>query len=653
MDQCPSASLRLGLRLRGKRLVTRTVQQGRWAGPVGYRRKAVLVRLLLVGLLVGLLAVMSRPHRAHAQRGTIAPEAATGRVEKRLVAADRQMVVAANPLAADAGLEMLRAGGSAVDAAIAAQLVLNLVEPQSSGLGGGAFLLHWDRAKRELVSYDGRETAPAAAAADRFMVNGSPMPFGQAVGSGLSVGVPGTARLLEDTHKRHGRLPWARLFAPALKLAESGFAVSSRLHLLLWLMGADSFPAAGRAYFFDAGGAPHPVGYPLRNPAFAETLKDLRDGGADAFYNGTAARAIIDTVAAAVPRPGNMTAADLVGYRVIPRDVLCVPYRAYRICGMAPPSSGGIAVAQTLKLLEAFDLGRGPRASLNARAMHLIAEAEKLAFADRDRYIADPDQVAPPDGLLDDGYLGMRRALINEQAAMAKPAAGVPPVTATNPSKWPPKASKRAELFGDDATLESVGTSHISIIDANGDAVSMTTTIEAGFGSRLFAGGFLLNNELTDFSFRAVDEQGRDIANAIAPGKRPRSSMAPTLVFDEAGELKGVVGSPGGSRIIFYVVKALVGLIDWQLDPQTAAGLVNFGSRGGPLEVEFDPSLRREVGTQPWISPPSAWYAMRLRRFGHSISRDLMTSGLHLIWLQNGRMTGGADPRREGVARGD
>jgi gamma-glutamyltranspeptidase / glutathione hydrolase len=627
---------------------------GRKSGiKAGHRRKSALVRLILVGILVGLLAMMSRPHRAQAQRGTIAPEAATGREEKQLVTVDRQMVVAANPLAVDAGLTMLRAGGSAVDAAIATQLVLNLVEPQSSGLGGGAFLLHWNRSKRELASYDGRETAPAAATADRFMVNGSPMPFGQAVGSGLSVGVPGTARLLDEMHKRHGRLPWAQLFAPAVMLANNGFAVSNRLNLLLSLMGADAFSPAARAYFFDTSGTPHPVGHQLKNPAFAETLIALRDGGTDAFYNGPTARAIVDAVAAA-PRPGDLTADDLAGYQVVPREVLCVPYQTHQVCGMAPPSSGGIAVAQTLKLLEAFNLGRASKTLLNTRAMHLIAEAQKLAFADRDRYVADPDYVPPPVGLLDDTYLGIRRTLMNERTAMQKPAAGVPPPTASNPPKWPSgKPSKRAELFGDDATLESVGTSHISIVDARGNAVSMTTTIEAGFGSRLFAGGFLLNNEMTDFSFRSTDDQGRAIANAIAPGKRPRSSMAPTLVFDAAGELKAVVGSPGGSRIILFVVKALVAMIDWRLDPQTAAGLVNFGSRGGPFEVEFDPSLRRELAAQPWVSPPPTWYALHLRRFGHSISRDLMTSGLHLIWLQNGSITGGADPRREGVARGD
>jgi gamma-glutamyltranspeptidase / glutathione hydrolase len=610
------------------------------------------MRLLLIGLLIGLLALTSRPPAARAQRGTFAPEAATGRTEKRLATADRQMVVAANPLAVDAGLDMLRAGGSATDAAIATQLVLNLVEPQSSGLGGGAFVLHWDRSKRELLSYDGRETAPSAATADRFIVNGSPMPFGQAVGSGLSVGVPGTPRLLEEMHKRHGRLPWAKLFAPAIQLSEQGFAVSQRLHLLLWLMGADNFSPAARAYFFDGDGDPHAVGHILKNPAFATTLKALRDGGADAFYAGATAQAIIDAVAAA-PLRGDLQAADLANYKVIPRDTLCTPYRAYRICGMAPPSSGGLAVAQTLKLLEPFDLGRGPQARLNARAMHLIVEAEKLAFADRDRYVADPDHLLPPEGLMDAEYLGIRRTLMNEQAAMPKPAAGVPTVPPASPSSGQPKPLKRAALFGDDATLESVGTSHISIVDDGGNAVSMTSTIEAGFGSRLFAGGFLLNNEMTDFSFRSVDDQGRPIANAIAPGKRPRSSMAPSLVFDEAGELKAVLGSPGGSRIILYVVKALVGMIDWQLDPQTAAGLLNFGSRGGAAEVEFDPTLAREVGLQPWLSPPTTWYALRLRRFGHAISRDLMTSGLHIIWLQNGKMSGGADPRREGVARGD
>jgi gamma-glutamyltranspeptidase / glutathione hydrolase len=605
------------------------------------RRQGMVLRLLMIGVLAGLLALLSWPQTAQAQRGTIAPEVATGRFEKRLAVANRQMVVAAHPLAVEAGLAMLRADGSAADAAIAMQLVLNLVEPQSSGLGGGAFALHWDRTGRQLASYDGREMAPAAAWPDRFIVNGSPMPFGQAVASGLSVGVPGTARLLEDLHKRHGRLPWAQLFGPALKLAEDGFAVSARLHLLLSMMTADNFSLAARAYFFDAAGQPHPIGHRLRNPAFVETLKALRDGGADAFYNGKIAQLIVDAVAAA-PLPGDLTRADLAAYKVIAREPLCTSYRGYRICGMAPPSSGGMAVAQTLQLLEPFDLGRGPSAALNNRAMHLIVEAEKLAFADRDRYMADPDHVRLPDGLLDAAYLGQRRTLINEHAVMPRPVAGIP--------------RRGAVLFGDDTTIESVGTSHLSIVDARGNAVSMTTTIEAGFGSRLFAGGFLLNNEMTDFSFVAMDAEGRPVANAIQPGKRPRSSMAPTLVFDETGELKAVLGSPGGSRIINYVVKALVSLIDWRLDPQAAAGLLNFGGRGAIAEVEFDPVVGAAVRPamfRRWNSRPSTWYGRRLALIGHKVSTDLMTSGLHVVWLEDGKLLGGADPRREGVASGD
>ncbi len=600
-----------------------------------------MIRFNGLGLLTAVaLCLGSQVVPAFSQRGAIAPEAGSGRIERPLQQAQTYMVSAANPLAVDAGVEMLKAGGSAVDAAIAVQLVLNLVEPQSSGLGGGSFLLHWDAKTQAVTTYDGREMAPASAKPDRFLRDGKPLPFDTAVHSGLSVGVPGTPRLLEAVHREHGRLPWAQLFDPAIRLAASGFAVSTRLNLLLHWMGAANFDAAARAYFFDTGGRPHPVGHQLANPAFAATLKVLRDGGADAFYSGLIAGQIVEAVSKAPTAPGDLRVADMAAYTIENRAPLCTEYRGYRICGMGPPSSGGLAVAQTLKLLEHYDLGKGPRAALNGQALHLIAEAEKLAFADRDFYIGDPAFVRVPMGMLDTPYIDLRRQLIDPKVAMARPKAGRPPGT-------------QAHLPGDDATRESIGTSHISIVDSAGNAVSMTTTIEAAFGSRIMAGGFLLNNELTDFSFRPSDGSGRPIANAVGPGKRPRSSMAPTLVFDPSGKLMAVLGSPGGSRIILYVVKAVVGLIDWQLDAQAATAMLNFGSRGGAFEIEFDPAFSIDAILRPWISPPALWYALKVRPYGHRIAPDLMTSGLQIIRVRGDRLEGGSDPRREGTSRGE
>ncbi len=583
-------------------------------------------RRLSAGAMAILALLATWP--ALSQRALIAPEAATGRVEKPLQRARSHMVSAANPLAVDAGVEILQAGGSAVDAAIAVQLVLNLVEPQSSGLGGGGFLLHWDARSREITTYDGRETAPAAATPDRFIRDGKPMSFEGAVHSGLSIGVPGTPRLLEAAHRAHGKLPWARLFGPAIRLAESGFAVSPRLNRLLQQMGPDQFEAAARAYFFDASGAPPPVGQQLANASLAATLKRLRDGGADAFYAGPVAQAVVAAAMAAPNHAGDLTASDLATYQVVIRPPVCTEYRRHRICGMGPPSSGGLAVAQTLRLLEPFDLGHGQGAALNAPALHLIAEAEKLAFADRDRYIGDPAVVRVPPGMLDPGYLGGRARMIDRGKAMARPPAGRPP-------------GVDARLFGVDATRESVGTSHISVIDPDGNAVAMTATIEAAFGSRVMAAGFLLNNQLTDFSFLPRDPDGRLVANAVAPGKRPRSSMAPTLVFDPAGRLMAVVGSPGGSRIILYVVKAIVALIDWEMDAQQAAAAANFGSRGRTFEIEGDPAL------------PTEAIAHAMRNLGHSVLRDEMVSGLQILRVRDDGLEGGADPRREGISRGD
>ena len=558
-----------------------------------------------------------------------APEAGTGWTGgSTLASAKSFMVSAANPMAVEAGLEILREGGSAADAAIAVQLVLNLLEPQSSGLGGGAFVLHWDAAAHKLKSYDGRETAPAAARPDRFLVEGRPRPFADAVFGGLSVGVPGTVRAMEAVHRAHGRLPWERLFRPAIKLAEEGFRVSPRLHLLLRWYGGASFAPQSRAYFFDLTGSARPAGYLLKNPQFAATLRAIASQGAGAFYAGPIADAIVAAVRDAPKHAGDIALADLAGYRAIEREPVCTTYRQKRICGAGPPSSGGITVAQVLKLVEPFNLGHGPADAMNGKALHLITEAEKLAFADRDYYLADPEVVPAPPGLLDTSYLDGRRALINPDHAMERPSPGKP-------------RELTSRVLGDDETVEASGTTHFSIVDRDGNVVAMTSTIEAAFGSRLWAAGFLLNNELTDFSFRPTDRSGRAIANAVGPGKRPRSSMAPTIVFDEQGKPWAVLGSPGGSRIILYVVKTLVALIDWKLDAQAASALMNFGSRGGAFEVEIDHAS-------------AIWHALKMKPYGHRVRADLMTSGTHIIVIRpDGALEGGADPRREGVARGD
>ena len=577
-------------------------------------------------LVVGAVLAVGAAQRAPAQDPRSAPETATGLEAKTLAAAERHMVSAANAYAAEAGREMLRAGGSAIDAAIATQLVLNLVEPQSSGIGGGAFILHWDAAAKELKAYDGRETAPASARPDRFLVEGSPMPFDEAVRSGLSVGVPGLVRLMETVHQRHGKLPWARLFEPAIRLAEEGFEVSPRLHLLLRWQGPESFVPAARRYFFTETGSAWPIGFTLKNPELAATLRRIAEKGAAGFYEGPVADAIVEAVAAAPIAPGGMTLEDLADYTVKERAPVCVTYRAYKICGMGPPSSGGPTVAQTLKLLEPFDLGEGPEAALRPQALHFIAEAEKLAFADRNRYLADPDFVAIPGGLLDAGYLDQRRKLIDPLEAMETVAPGLPP-------------GLKSQSFGRDGTRERAGTSHISIIDDSGNAVAMTTTIEGAFGSHNWAAGFLLNNELTDFSFRPTDAEGRSVANAVGPGKRPRSSMAPTNVFDKEGRVVAVLGSPGGSRIILYVVKTLIALIDWGMDAQAAADLINFGSQGRGFEIE--------------LAGASVWTGLKLRAFGHGIAPSLMNSGTHIVMRRGDRLEGAADWRREGVALGD
>jgi len=550
------------------------------------------------------------------------PEAATGPQERQAAVARRFMVVAANPLATQAGVEVLRAGGSAMDAAIAVQMVLGLVEPQSSGIGGGAFLLHWSAVERRVRSYDGRETAPEAARPDRFLdASGRPLAREAAIESGRSVGVPGVLRMLELAHRRHGRTPWPRLFEPAIRLAESGFPMSPRLNRLLERESAlRNDPAARSLYYGDADRA-KPVGARIVNAEYAATLRAIARSGANAFYAGPIAEDIVRAVRAHA-RPGDLALKDFADYRAVERAPVCGPYRTLRICGMGPPSAGGVAVLQILGILERTAFDR--EAPNSAAAVHYFSEAARLAYADRARYIADPAFVPQPlAGLLDPVYLEERARLVGERS-MGQAQPGTP-------------RTARA-LLGEAAETEYAGTSHISIVDRRGDAVAMTTTIEDGFGSRIMVRGFLLNNQLTDFSF-APEANGRAIANRVEPGKRPRSSMAPTIVLDAQGNLRLIAGSPGGLSIINYVAKALLATLDWKLDAQAAASLPNFGSRNGPTEVERG-TLYELLGAQ-------------LRERGHEVQAIDFTSGLHLIERVKGGWRGGADPRREGVARGE
>ncbi len=553
-------------------------------------------------------------------------DGAVGLIPKQLATARRHMIVAANPHAAEAGLAILRAGGTATDAAIAAQLVLNLVEPQSSGIGGGGFLIHWNSAGKRLTSYDGRETAPRKIQPNVFMTaEGKPRGFWSVVNSGESVGVPGLVAMLARAHERHGKIAWRDLFQPAIALAEHGFPVSKRLNGLLRERGPEHFAPDARAYFFDQSGKPRAVGEKLANPAYARVLRRIADEGPIALYRGPVAQAIVGAVTSgAHGRAGSITADDLAEYAAIERPVVCGAYRRYRICGMGPPSSGGLATVMTLTLLSPHSVGTTP---LSPAAVHLIAQAQRLAYADRDRWIADPDRVKVPAGLTAPAYLSERSRLIVAGKAAPRAEPGLPPGA----------PEKRT---GIDATFEIAGTTHLSVVDAAGNAVALTSTIEAGFGSGLMAEGFLLNNQLTDFSFLTHDARGHPIANSPEPGKRPRSSMAPTIVFDPAGRLFAVLGSPGGSRIPLYVMKSLIGLIDWKLDAQAAADLPNFGSRNGPLEIEKD------LG--------GALLPLQMKALGHEVRQDTMTSGTHIIVVRPGRrLEGGADPRREGVALGD
>lgn len=559
---------------------------------------------------------------ALAQDSSAQPEEATGWKEKPSTYARRFMAVTANPYATDAAVEILALGGGAVDAAIAAQLVLNLVEPQSSGIGGGGFLLYFDAARKRTAAYDGRETAPSAATAQRFLDGeGNPLPFSEAVATGRSVGVPGLVALLALAHEKHGRLRWERLLRPAIRLAEQGYAVSPRLNQLL---ARDHFLRAdpqARALYYQGDGTPLPVGARLANPAFAATLRQLAKEGPQAFYRGNIAQDIIATVAAHPKAAGDLAMEDFAAYRAVEREAVCGAYRRYRICGMPPPSSGGIAVLQLLGLLERTAYKSA--APDSPQAVHYFTEAGRLAFADRRRYLADPDFFAVPSReLLNAHYLDARARLINSVRSLGRA---------------PPGAIGDVEALADDTAPELPATSHLSIVDARGNAVALTSSIEASFGSRIQVRGFLLNNQLTDFSFRPADN-GRPAANRVEPGKRPLSSMAPTLVFDSRGRLYAVLGSPGGNQIINYVAQALTALLDWNMAPDEALALPHFASRNGPTELE--------QGTA------AAALALPLQRLGHRVEMREMTSGLHLIVRAGHGWRGAADPRREGMARG-
>lgn len=539
------------------------------------------------------------------------------------VVAKRHMVATANPLAATAGREILRAGGSAVDAAIAIQLVLGLVEPQSSGIGGGAFLLHLTGTSRKIDAYDGRETAPAATTPDMFLrPDGKPMSRRDAVPGGLAVGVPGLLHMLEIAHKRHGRLAWAQLFQPAIRIAEEGFQISPRLHRqALRSRNLKDFPVA-RDYFFAANGELKLVGTVLRNPAYAETLRRIAAGGAKAFYEGEIARDIVAAVKGAVRNPGRMSLADLKSYRAKIRTPICSLYRSWVVCGMPPPTSGGIAVLQILGLLERFDLAILKPNS--ADALHLIAEASRLAFADRNSYVADPDFIyVPVRRLVDPGYLANRAKAISRSQSMGRALPG---------------AVRKSANFSPDNSEEGVSTSHLSVIDRNGNAVAMTTTIEQAFGSRLMVRGFLLNNQLTDFSFQP-ERNGAPVANRAAPGKRPRSSMSPTFILDGSGNLLLTLGSPGGSSIIGYVLRTLIAVLDWKLDIQRAIDLPHAVNRNGPTDLEKGTVLET--------------LRIELEKRGHRVRIRPSSSGLHGIHVTTRGLEGGVDPRREGMALGD
>ena len=596
------------------------------------------MRIALTCLAAALLTACASAPSSFTYTVPLQPEGSSGYTEKPGWATTKFAVAAANPLATDAGYQILKAGGSAIDAAIAVQMVLTLVEPQSSGIGGGAFLLHHDG--KNVEAFDGRETAPAAADEKLFLkADGKPMAFYEGVVGGRSVGTPGTVRMLEMAHKQHGKLPWATLLQPAITLADGGFKVSARLNTLLKGEQHLRKDPVAAAYFYNAQAEAWPVGHTLKNPELAQVLRKIAAQGSKGLLEGDVAQAIVDKVQKHAGNPGQLSLADLAGYQPKKRAPICHDYKAqgkdFRICGFPPPSSGAIAVGQILGILNHAYAGAIPLENglPGANWLHLYTEASRLAFADRAQYLADPDFVQPPGGswtsLLDDKYLAERARLIGPQS-MKTATPGNPGPVRTSHAPMPDQPE--------------YGTSHISIVDAFGNAVAMTTTIEDVFGARQMVKGFLLNNELTDFSFAPADAQGKPIANRVQAGKRPRSSMAPTLVFDKAtGQLIMSGGSPGGALIIHFTAKTLYGVLNWGMTPQQAINLPNFASLNGPSILEEK------------RFPPATVEALRAR--GAEVREQAMTSGLQAITKGNAHgapvWLGGADPRREGIVMGD
>ncbi|MBV9043755.1 MAG: gamma-glutamyltransferase [Alphaproteobacteria bacterium] len=537
----------------------------------------------------------------------------------------KHIISAANPLAAEAGREMMRAGGSAVDAAIAAQLVLTLVEPESSGIGGGAFMMVYDPKTRKVSSFDGRETAPASATPGMFLgPDGKARQHFDPIPGGLSTGVPGVIAMFEMTHKRYGKLPWAKLFEPAIRLADKGFPVGPKLanELKFFAQTMGTMPDMQR-YFFHGNGTPLAQGEILKNPELAKTLRLIAKGGAKAFYSGVIAKNIVDAVQHAPRNPGGMTLADLAKYRAVERPAVCGSYRSYKLCSMGPPSSGGVAIVQMLGMLERFpsiDLTPGTMSGV-----HLFTQASRLAFADRAMYLGDPDVInVPVRGLLDRAYLAQRSALIDPAKDMGTATAGTPP-------------DKRAD-YAPQRSQQLPGTSHLSVVDDRGQAVSMTMTVEFAFGSEVMANGFMLNNELTDFSFDPV-LNGKPVANAPGPGKRPMSAMSPTIVFDAKGNLSFLTGSPGGPAIIDYVAQSLIAMIDAKASAAEAVGLPHVLNPNGPTILE------KGTGLEALQAPLTA--------MGHQVMLRELESGLHIVQRVPGGWRGGADPRRDGAVVGD
>lgn len=574
------------------------------------------------------------------ERPEIAPETASGSEEKPGWATETFAVAAANPLATDAGYQVLQAGGSAIDAAIAVQMVLTLVEPQSSGIGGGSFLMYHDG--EEVMAYDGRETAPASVGEELFLDGeGEPLAFMKAVASGRSVGVPGTLRMLESAHKAHGRLPWAELFEPAITLADEGFPVSPRLHRSLADTEGLRDNARASAFYFTEEGEPLPKGHTLKNPALAVILERIAEQGSSALHTGEIAEDIVAQVQNHPALPGSLSREDLATYTAKEREPLCTEWQAYRVCGFPPPSSGHLTVMQILGMLEQLPpLEAALKEDLpGVDWLHRFLEASRLAFADRGRYIADPDFVEAPGGdwslMLDPDYLAERAELIEAEQSMGSGGAS------------PGNPGALATAWAVQPTQPEYGTSHISIVDEHGNALAMTSSIEQAFGARILSdggtgmpGGFLLNNELTDFSFTPADEEGTPIANRVEPGKRPRSSMSPTLVFDrDSGDLVASLGSPGGAAIIHYTARSLVAMLDWGLDAQRSLDLPHAITLGGPVYLEAG------------RFPPATREALRER--GHEVEERELTSGLQAIQRTEEGFFGGADPRREGVVMGD